>query len=188
MPELPEVETVVRGLQKPLTGQRIILLDQRRPNLRIPFPAHLKSRVEDTVIKNIYRRAKYILMDLSSDETLILHLGMSGRMTVFDAAQDERQKHDHLVFQTNDGYEVAFNDARRFGMVDLHPTAEIDTHKFFAHLGPEPLSNHFSPAYLMEKFQTKKTAVKVALLDQQIVVGIGNCFTSFVILISLGMP
>lgn len=178
LPELPEVETVVRGLKKPLSGAVIKAVDLRREGLRYPFPNDLAGRVKGAEIKNIERRAKYILMALSNNETLIIHLGMSGRLTLLPQKPAAYQKHDHMIIQTDQGAEAILNDARRFGIVDLCPTPNIEQHKFFAHLGPEPLSNHFSPAYLEDKFRTRKTPVKVALLDQKLVVGVGNIYAS----------
>ncbi len=178
MPELPEVETVVRGLKKPLTGHVISKADIRRKNLRYPFPKGLAKDIEGASVRNISRRAKYILIDLSNDKTLIIHLGMSGRMTVFDSRQDSYQKHDHFVLRFDNNSEAVLNDARRFGIVDICDTDNLDAHKFFAHLGPEPLSNHFSPAYLQEKLLARKTPIKVALLDQKLVVGVGNIYAS----------
>lgn len=178
MPELPEVETVVRGLKKPLNGLHIVNIECRRPNLRYPFPENLPDLVEGSDIRNISRRAKYILIDLSNDQTLIIHLGMSGRMTVFDDPQDDYQKHDHFVIKTREGTEAVLNDARRFGIVDICPTEAIDQHKFFAHLGVEPLSNHFSPKYLQDKLKNRKGAIKPVLMDQKLVVGVGNIYAA----------
>src|SRR5690606_2740086 len=134
MPELPEVETVARGLAKALEGKRIARIAAARKDLRIPFPKNLKD-VEGRKIRKIRRRAKYVLMDLDGGDTLIIHLGMSGRMTINPA---EKDKHDHMTMEMQGGTRAVFNDARRFGLVALARTAELDRHKFFAHLGPEP--------------------------------------------------
>jgi formamidopyrimidine-DNA glycosylase len=174
MPELPEVETVVRGLEKAMAGRVIVRVELRRVDLRVPFPPELK-KLRDVGIAGLSRRAKYILLHLSAGRTMIVHLGMSGRMTVGAGAA---QKHDHMVLTLDDGTRVTFNDPRRFGLVDLAPTAELAAHKFFRHLGPEPLEADFTAAYLAEKFRAKKTAVKIALMDQRVVVGVGNIYAS----------
>ena len=178
MPELPEVETVCRGLKKSLNSGVIGQVILRRANLRFPFPKGLDKRLPGKKIQRINRRAKYVLIEMSDNITLILHLGMSGRITVLDQAPDEYQKHDHFILIMDDGSTMIFNDARRFGMVDIADSNEIDSHKFFAHLGPDPLSNDFSPAYLSEKFATRKAPIKNVLLDQKVVVGIGNIYAA----------
>ncbi len=178
MPELPEVETVCQGLKKPLNGAVVKELILRRPDLRTPFPEGLKDTVEGQTIRRINRRAKYILIEMTENVTLILHLGMSGRITVLDDKPDEYGKHDHFVLVTEDNRYMIFNDARRFGMVGLCETPSVDKHKFFVHLGADPLSNDFSPAYLDEKLRGKKVAIKNALLNQKIVTGIGNIYAS----------
>lgn len=174
MPELPEVETVVRGLAKSLQGKRITAIVAARKNLRIPFPANLKD-IEGARIEKIFRRAKYILLGLSGGDALIIHLGMSGRMTV---NPDKKEKHDHMVMTLQDGTTAVFNDARRFGLVALCKTAEIDKHKFFCHLGPEPLDRQFTAEYLAAKLKGKKVAVKQAIMDQCLVVGVGNIYAA----------
>lgn len=178
MPELPEVETVMRGLAAPLEGQKIARVLPRRAGLRIPFPANLKQRVEGKKITRLSRRGKYILLDLEGGETLILHLGMSGRILVH-AAGIKPDKHDHLILETARGKTVVFNDARRFGMVDLAPTDTLKTHPFFEKLGPEPLDRTaFTAAGLHSTLKTKKTSIKAALLDQRVVAGLGNIYVS----------
>ena len=177
MPELPEVETVCRGLAKALAGTRIISVDVRRPDLRFPLPKNLSARLKSRRIVKITRRAKYILIELDKDETLILHLGMSGRMVITHNAK-KPNKHDHLIFHFSNGAFVHFNDPRRFGLCDLAPTKELTDYKLFRHLGIEPLGKELSPAYLAQKFKGKKTSVKIALLDQRLVVGVGNIYAS----------
>ncbi|HYD18462.1 MAG TPA: bifunctional DNA-formamidopyrimidine glycosylase/DNA-(apurinic or apyrimidinic site) lyase [Patescibacteria group bacterium] len=176
MPELPEVETVCRGLSKTMTGEKIMRVETLRGNLRIPFPQRLPDIAGKKVL-NITRRAKYILINLDSHDTLIIHLGMSGRM-VTHAKKQPREKHDHMVITMKGGTEIVFNDARRFGMVDLARTHELPQHKFFAHLGPEPLDRNFSAAYLLDRLKDKKIAIKLAIMDQQLVVGVGNIYAS----------
>jgi formamidopyrimidine-DNA glycosylase len=183
MPELPEVETVRRGLAPAMEGQVIAKALQRRPDLRWPFPPGFENRLTGKRILRLGRRSKYILADLDSGETLIIHLGMSGRMTVSGAASaafhhpaGEHAKHDHVVLDIKNGARIVFNDARRFGAMDLWPTADIDGHKLLAHLGPEPLSNAFHADYLAERLKGRMTPIKSALLDQKIIAGLGNIY------------
>ncbi|MGM0422979.1 MAG: bifunctional DNA-formamidopyrimidine glycosylase/DNA-(apurinic or apyrimidinic site) lyase [Pseudomonadota bacterium] len=178
MPELPEVETVCRGLQKSLIDVTITDVEQRRANLRIPFPEHLPDRLTGTTPLRLYRRAKYLVMDLSSSETLILHLGMSGRIIIQADSTIPAQKHDHLILTTAAKNRIIFNDPRRFGMVDLTPTAELESHRFFRSLGPEPLGNAFHAPALAQKLAGKTVAIKNALLDQRSVAGLGNIYVS----------
>lgn len=177
MPELPEVETVCRGLAKTLTGRRITRADIRRPDLRFPLPKNLAARLKGRCVRNIARRAKYILIELDKGETLVLHLGMSGRMVIFNKPV-KPSLHDHLIFHFGKNLFVHFNDPRRFGLCDLIPTRELPQHKLFRHLGIEPLGKDLSPAWLAKKFHGKKTPVKTALLDQTLMVGVGNIYAS----------
>ncbi|MDO5620873.1 MAG: bifunctional DNA-formamidopyrimidine glycosylase/DNA-(apurinic or apyrimidinic site) lyase [Paracoccus sp. (in: a-proteobacteria)] len=183
MPELPEVETVRQGLIPVLEGQQITRLELRRPDLRWPMPPDLVQMATGARVDALRRRSKYILMDLDRGGSILLHLGMSGRLLVQgDAmAQFHRDpavlpRHDHVVFHTGAGGVVVFNDARRFGMVDL--VREGQEHPLLAHLGPEPLSPDFSPGYLRAVFANRRAPVKAALLDQRIVAGLGNIYVS----------
>ncbi|WP_417316620.1 bifunctional DNA-formamidopyrimidine glycosylase/DNA-(apurinic or apyrimidinic site) lyase [Emcibacter sp.] len=179
MPELPEVETVCRGIAPVLEGRTLVHVEQRRADLRFPFPERFVARLEGQKVERISRRAKYILAGLSSGEILIIHLGMSGRMTLAPAADEavsEAGKHDHVIFETDRHDRVIFNDPRRFGLMDICPGDELATHRLFAGMGPEPLGNEFNDLYLSEKFRGKKTPVKNALLDQRIVAGLGNIY------------
>ena len=177
MPELPEVETVCRGLAPVLEGRRIARLTLRRKDLRIPFPKDLKARTEGRRVERIFRKAKYIVMALDSGDALIAHLGMSGRMQVMKEAAPY-EVHDHVIFATGDGTEVRFNDPRRFGLLTITPFAALDSHKLFKHLGPDPLDAAFTPEALAAALKGRKAAIKVALLDQRIVVGVGNIYAS----------
>ncbi len=178
MPELPEVETVCRGLSKALTGVKIARVDITRKNLRIPFPAALPS-IAGARVETISRRAKYILVNLSTADTVIIHLGMSGRMVIWGESEEYASvKHDHMIIGMQDGTRVVFNDARRFGLVDLARTDDLDAHKFFKHLGPEPLDKKFSTEYLAQKLKGKKVSIKVAIMDQRVVVGVGNIYAA----------
>jgi formamidopyrimidine-DNA glycosylase len=179
MPELPEVETVRRGLVPRMAGHRIARLIQRRKDLRVPLPARFAQKVEGRTILGIDRRAKYLLMRLDDGQTLIIHLGMSGRMTLHDAksaAEHPFERHDHVVFEMDDGWQVRFNDARRFGLMLLVPTDAVATHKAFKGLGPEPLEDAFDGTVLAERLKGKRTPIKSALLDQKTLVGVGNIY------------
>jgi formamidopyrimidine-DNA glycosylase len=179
MPELPEVETVRRGLIPRMVGHRIARLIQRRKDLRVALPARFAQRVEDKTVTGIDRRAKYLLIRLDDGHTLIVHLGMSGRMTLHDrqsAAEHPFERHDHVVFEMDDGWQVRFNDARRFGLMLLVPTDSVDKHKAFKGLGPEPLDDAFDGIVLAERLQGRRTPIKAALLDQKTLVGVGNIY------------
>ncbi len=183
MPELPEVETVRRGLTPAMEGVVIERADVNRPDLRWPFPECMAERLAGQRVDRLRRRSKYILADLSSGETLLIHLGMSGRMTVsgdplgqFVHDHPMPEKHDHVVFHMANGARVTFNDPRRFGAMDLLPTATAEDHKLLSVLGPEPLGNDFHEQHLIDAFKGKNTPVKSALLDQGIVAGLGNIY------------
>lgn len=183
MPELPEVETVRRGLQPHMEGRVMARVEVNRPDLRWPFPPNMTDRLQGKTITALRRRSKYILVDLDSAETLIIHLGMSGRMQIDEAPtaqfHDEppvAQKHDHVVFHLQDGTRIAFNDARRFGAMDLTPTIEVENHWLLNKLGPEPLGNSFNASYLVEALKKKSSPIKTALLDQRVVSGLGNIY------------
>ena len=177
MPELPEVETVCRGLEPVLVGQVIMQADVRRKDLRKPFPKGLKSHLEGAKVTHITRRAKYILIHLDNGYVLVIHLGMSGRV-VFQPGDYKPQTHDHFILHMKNGQQVVLNDPRRFGIVDLVSEEALESHQLFAHLGPEPLSNGFSGPVLAAALKGRKTAIKQALMDQRIVVGVGNIYAS----------
>lgn len=179
MPELPEVETVMRGLEPVLKGGTITSVQMRRKDLRIPFPKDLKRKLEGQKILNLTRRAKYILIHLNDGNTLVIHLGMSGRMTIIPKGERyDLQKHDHFIMTMKNGSQIIYNDPRRFGMIFLVGQDELMSHKAFSHLGPEPLGNEFSGPVLAERLKNKKVAIKQALLDQRVVVGVGNIYAS----------
>ncbi|EYD73881.1 Formamidopyrimidine-DNA glycosylase [Rubellimicrobium mesophilum DSM 19309] len=187
MPELPEVETVRRGLLPVMEGRRIARAEVRRPDLRWPFPERMAERLTGARVEGIGRRSKYLLVGLDTGETLIVHLGMSGRMLVggqvlgeyvHDTGAEEGSPHDHVVFHMEDGGRVTFNDARRFGVMDLWPTQDIANHRLLRSIGPEPLGNGFSAETLAQAFKDKAAPVKTALLDQGIVAGLGNIYVS----------
>ena len=183
MPELPEVETVRRGLAPVMEGQVIAEARVNRPDLRWPFPPDMALRLTGRRVLRLRRRSKYILADLDSGETLLIHLGMSGRMLVsgdplgrFVHDHPAAEKHDHVVLDMENGARITFNDPRRFGAMDLLETATADRHKLLALIGPEPLGNDFSEPYLVAAFEGRNTPVKSALLDQRIVAGLGNIY------------
>lgn len=175
MPELPEVETVCRGLAGVLEGRRLARVVVRRKDLRIPFPKHFAESLTGRRVEKIRRRAKYMLLDLDDGQVLIVHLGMSGRMVV-DSSGAPPAKHDHVILTTDKGVEIRFNDPRRFGLMALAPREGLEGHKLFRHLGPDPLTPAFTPAALSAALRGRKTSIKSALLDQRIVVGVGNIY------------
>jgi len=179
VPELPEVETVRRGLLPRLVGRRLVRVLQRRRDLRVPLPHRFAQRVEGRQVLGIDRRAKYLLIRLDDSQTLIAHLGMSGRMTLHDAASAADHpfdRHDHVVFETDQGWQVRFNDARRFGLMLLERDDAVPRHKLFKDLGPEPLDDSFDGAALAERLVRRRTPIKAALLDQKTLVGVGNIY------------
>ena len=175
MPELPEVETVRRGLALKMSGRRILRAELRRPDLRRPFPPALAARLDGAQIGALRRRGKYILIELDSDGLLLLHLGMSGRVTAGSAELPDTP-HDHVVLRLDDGTVIRFNDPRRFGLLDYVKRADETQHPLLAVLGPEPLESEFDDAYLSTALAGKMTPVKSALLDQRIVAGLGNIY------------
>lgn len=176
MPELPEVETVCRGLSAQLLGKRLARVDLRRPDLRFPIPPELPARLTGRRVESIRRRAKYIIMDFDEDVALLAHLGMSGRMTVSNGVPNEFLPHDHLILVADDGVCVRFNDPRRFGMLDLLVRGEENKHRLLADIGPEPLDAAFTGAVLAKAIEGKMTPIKAAILDQKIVAGVGNIY------------
>jgi formamidopyrimidine-DNA glycosylase len=176
VPELPEVETVRRGLALKMTGRRIVQAELRRPDLRRPFPPALAARLDGARIGGLGRRGKYILVELDSDGLLLLHLGMSGRVTAGSAALPDAL-HDHVVLKLDDGTVIRFNDPRRFGLLDYVKRDEAAQHPLLAGLGPEPLEAEFNGAYLAATLAGRMTPIKSALLDQRIVAGLGNIYT-----------
>ena len=183
MPELPEVETVRRGLAPVMEGQTIARASVKRPDLRWPFPDRMAQRLTGARVLGLRRRSKYILGDLSTGETLLIHLGMSGRILIsgdpqglFHHDHAAPEKHDHVVLDMQNGARITFNDARRFGAMDLMATDSADAHKLLRDLGPEPLGNAFDETYLTARLKTRRTPIKSALLDQKLVAGLGNIY------------
>jgi formamidopyrimidine-DNA glycosylase len=195
MPELPEVETVRRGLEGVMAGVRFARVEQRRADLRFPFPERFATRLEGRKVLRLDRRAKYLLADIEGGECLLMHLGMSGRFTIEPprrvrrAASAERAPlgeflrdtglgaaHDHVVFRMSNGATVTYNDPRRFGFMDLFADAERETHKLLAGLGVEPLGNHLNAEYLAGRAHGRSADLKAFLLDQRIIAGLGNIY------------
>ena len=183
MPELPEVETVRRGLAPSMEGAVIARAQVNRPDLRWPFPDRMADRLTGARVLMLRRRSKYILADLDTGESLLVHLGMSGRMTVsgdplsqFVHDHPAQAKHDHVILDMDNGARITFNDPRRFGAMDLIDTANAEAHPLLATLGPEPLGNAFDETYLVNRLKTRQSPIKTALLDQHIVAGLGNIY------------
>jgi formamidopyrimidine-DNA glycosylase len=187
MPELPEVETVRRGLSPVLAGARLARVEARRPDLRFALPPDFVQRLSGAVIQRLDRRAKYLLAPLDRGDTLVMHLGMSGRFEIarpegavrpgeFHYAADPDPKHAHVVFETEAGAKVTYYDPRRFGYMTLIPTDALAEHPWFAGLGPEPLSTDFDADRLATAFVGRRQGPKTLLLDQRIVAGLGNIY------------
>ncbi|GGB15941.1 formamidopyrimidine-DNA glycosylase [Sphingomonas metalli] len=173
MPELPEVETTVRGLTPVLLGQRLIRVAPQRADLRKPIPVDLRQRLEGAVVTGLGRRAKYGLIATDRDDTLIFHLGMSGRWRVDPG---DTIAHDHLLIDTAAGRRLALNDPRRFGFLDIVPTGTIGAYPAFGAMGPEPLGPDFTADYLLAALDGRSAPIKAMLLDQRIVAGLGNIY------------
>ncbi len=176
MPELPEVETVVRGLSAPLVGRRLTRVMQYRADLRFPFPRDFAKRLQGRRVERLARRAKYILAHLDDGMVWITHLGMSGRLFVAQGAPGPPGRHDHVVITTDGGQTVIYQDHRRFGLMDLVSEERLAEHKMLRDLGPEPLGNEFNGAMLSAALAGKRTPIKAALLDQKLVAGLGNIY------------
>lgn len=178
MPELPEVETVCRGLEAGLKDRRLTRVEQRRADLRLPFPAGFAERLTGRLVTGIRRRAKYMLWTFDDGQVLIGHLGMSGRMVIGKGALPPPGPHDHVRFLADDGTHVVFNDHRRFGLMLLDHRDTVDRHPLLAGLGPEPLGNGFDGPTLSAALAGRRTPIKAALLDQKVVAGLGNIYVA----------
>ncbi|MEY4880049.1 MAG: hypothetical protein RJB62_1518 [Pseudomonadota bacterium] len=191
MPELPEVETVRRGLIPALEGRVLARVETRRADLRVPFSPRFEQRLTGRRVTDLRRRAKYILLDTDGPDTLVIHLGMSGRITLCAGGlsespgrfhhpvlrnSDGHDPHDHVVMETDHGIRIVYNDHRRFGLMVLVPTNELDSHPLFKNMGPEPLEDAFTGAVLSAVLKGKRTPIKSALLDQRVVAGLGNIY------------
>jgi formamidopyrimidine-DNA glycosylase len=177
MPELPEVESTRRRIAPAMVRARFTAVDLRRPDLRAPFPGRFVQRLVGQTVLSLTRRGKYLLASLSSGETLLMHLGMSGSFRIGSAARPIRgELHDHVIFSMSSGKRVVFNDPRRFGLMDLIPIGGVERHTALRRLGPEPLSDAFDATSLAQACRGKKTSLKAALLDQRVVAGLGNIY------------
>ena len=187
MPELPEVETVRRGLQPAMEGAKIVKAEARRKDLRFPFQKDFIARLEGQTVTGLGRRAKYLMADLTSGDVLLMHLGMSGSFRVLSGDADktpgqfhhprsEERAHDHVVFHMSSGAAVVFNDPRRFGYMKIIARSALEDEPLLKGLGPEPLGNEFDAAMLARSCAGKKTSLKAALLDQRVVAGLGNIY------------
>ncbi|MGH6735611.1 MAG: bifunctional DNA-formamidopyrimidine glycosylase/DNA-(apurinic or apyrimidinic site) lyase [Methyloceanibacter sp.] len=188
MPELPEVETVRRGLEPVLVGNAFARVEQRRPDLRFPLPKRFGERLQGRTVEALDRRAKYLLARLDDGEVLVMHLGMTGRFSIDHAngavaspgqfAHEQRKvpKHEHVVFHLGDGTAVRYSDTRRFGIMDLVPAKALESHALFKGLGVEPLDDGLSTEWLASKLKGKATSIKAALLDQRLIAGLGNIY------------
>ncbi|MCP4615290.1 MAG: bifunctional DNA-formamidopyrimidine glycosylase/DNA-(apurinic or apyrimidinic site) lyase [Bradyrhizobium sp.] len=187
MPELPEVETVRRGLQPVMEGAKILKAEARRKDLRFPFQKDFVARLQGQTVTGLGRRAKYLMADLTSGDVLLMHLGMSGSFRVqqgegsvtpgeFHHPRSEDRAHDHVVFHMSSGASVVFNDPRRFGYMKIIARNALEDEPLLAGLGPEPLGNEFSADMLASACHNKKTSLKAALLDQRVVAGLGNIY------------
>jgi len=176
MPELPEVETTMRGISPALLHQKITQTTVRRHDLRQPIPLDFASRIQSRTITDISRRSKYILITLDDNSVIIIHLGMSGRITLYPTWQEHYQKHDHVTIQVENGSEITFTDPRRFGLIALTQSTDLVNHPLLKKLGPEPLTKDLTADYLYTKLQRKSVAIKQAIMDNHIVVGVGNIY------------
>jgi len=178
MPELPEVETVRRGLAPALEGRVLTRVTAFRPDLRFPLPPDFAGRIQGKRVVSVTRRAKYLLIGLDDEAVILSHLGMSGRYRIYSEAPPPLETHDHLEIVTDAGVTIRYNDPRRFGILDLTSRTESASHKLLAALGPEPLSNAFDGKALAAGLGDKRSAIKIALLDQRVVAGVGNIYAS----------
>ncbi len=177
MPELPEVETIKEALKKAAEGTLIHSVTVKNRHFREIIPADFEKRIENTVIRRIYRKAKYIIIELDNGLSLIWHLGMSGRVKICDRLPEAFDKHDHIIFQTSKGI-IIYNDARRFGLMTFCESPNLDTHHLFCRTGLDPFDSSLTAQYFLERIKHKKIPIKIALLDQSIINGIGNIYAS----------
>ena len=182
MPELPEVETIVRGLKKVILHNKINRVVTSRYNLRLPYPKSFEKELIGSEIIKVYRLAKYIIIDTDLDKSIVIHLGMSGRLLFHDTDYIEKQKHDHVVIYLSNNKTIIYNDPRRFGLIQLIETSKILKNKLFQNLGIEPFSKDFNYDYFVSKINNKSLAIKQFLMNSQNIVGIGNIYANEILL------
>ncbi|MFZ3324486.1 MAG: bifunctional DNA-formamidopyrimidine glycosylase/DNA-(apurinic or apyrimidinic site) lyase [Methylocella sp.] len=182
MPELPEVETVRRGLEPVMVGARLDAVEQRRPDLRFPFPERFTERLTGLRVEALRRRAKYLIAELDGADVLVMHLGMSGSFRIQQArgtvpvAGAKNSQHDHVAFDLSTGVRIVYNDPRRFGFMQLIPRPEFSAHPLFKNIGIEPLGDEFDGQVLARLLAGKRSSLKAALLDQSLIAGLGNIY------------
>jgi len=176
MPELPEVETICASLEENIIGKKIADIFTSDKNLRLPFPENFQNQLKNQQILSVKRRARYILVNISKDLTMLIHLGMSGKLIYHDKLPKNSAKHDHCRINFNDKTCLIYNDPRRFGLIDLVEQQKINHHQMMKNLGPEPLSDEFNAKYLESALKNKKINIKTAMMDNKIVVGVGNIY------------
>ena len=176
MPELPEVETICRGLKENIVNKKIVDVFTSNKNLRFSYPENFAINLKDNIVANIFRRARYILIHLDSGKVLLIHLGMTGKLNFYHNQRDKVEKHDHIIIKFSDNSFLIYNDVRRFGFADLLPSKEYNGHRMLKTLGLEPLSAEFNAEYLLKKLVNKKSNIKNVMMNNQIVVGVGNIY------------
>ncbi|MFT5795360.1 MAG: formamidopyrimidine-DNA glycosylase [Ulvibacter sp.] len=176
MPELPEVETVCRGLRENVVNKKIVDVFTSNKNLRFSYPENFAINLKDNIVANIFRRARYILIYLDSGKVLLIHLGMTGKLNFYQNQSNKIAKHDHIIIKFSDNSFLIYNDVRRFGFADLFPSEEYNSHRMLKTLGLEPLSTEFNTEYLLKQLVNKKSNIKSVMMNNQIVVGVGNIY------------
>lgn len=188
MPELPEVETVKSGLKENVINKKIVKIQTSNKNLRLPFAQDLEAKLKGSKIIDVRRRARYLLIELDNSYSLIVHLGMSGKLNFFNEFDNNTKKHDHFIAIFEGQKALIYNDPRRFGFVDLIETKKVDSHKMIKNLGPEPLSEDFNFEYLAKKLSNKSMNIKTTMMDNKIVVGVGNIYINESLFFSKILP
>ena len=184
MPELPEVQTIASGLENNIIGKKVSNITISDKKLRLPFPQEIKTVLTDRKILGVTRRARYILINCNNNKSILVHLGMSGKLIYKTFIPDQAGKHDHFTMRFSDNSCLIYNDPRRFGLIDLVDQDKVNNHKMIKNLGPEPLSEEFNADYLCQKLQNKSINIKTAMMDNSIVVGVGNIYINESLFIS----
>jgi formamidopyrimidine-DNA glycosylase len=187
MPELPEVETVRRALEPFITGSTIMLAEVLSATLRTPLPQDIEKDISFRRIISVQRRAKYLLFELNGGVTIVIHLGMTGRL-ILETKSYTPIKHDHFILRLDNNKAIVYNDPRRFGLINLIKTDQLSSHKLFINLGPEPLSQDFTVKYLKDALKAKKTSIKMAIMDSRVLVGVGNIYANEILFLARISP